>query len=202
MRNQIASVIAIACLIAGPATIKAASPVIVDANGNVLAFYSTGIGAGAARGVTTEGFTTAFEMKTGAVSATWGIDPGESSITMNRTYYSQASCTGSSYMEVSGVSGFTGGVVFRVGGSQEQLRYVPKSTPAANYPVMSYRETGTGNCVNSNNIGFVGVPVFPNDPGVTGLPNVLAYPAPLRIEVATINEPSGVLLRDGFESLS
>lgn len=200
MRNPIASIIAFAGLVAGPATINAASPVIVDANGNVLAFYSTGaLSAGNARGVTTEGFSVVFELKTGAVSSTWGIDPGEARMDMVRTYYSQAGCTGSAYMVTTGVASFIGGVVFQI---SDQLRYIPKSTPNANYPVMSYRETGTGNCVNSTNISFVGVPVFPNDPEVTGLPNVLAYPAPLRIEVATINEPSGVLLRDGFESLS
>ncbi len=188
-------------LIAVAWTIEAASPVIVDANGNVLAFYSTGYGAGGlVKGVTTEGYQVVLDARTGRVSGV-GLDPSSASVDGLRTYYSEGGCTGNAYMVVNGVSGFTGGTVFLVDGAQPVLRYIPKATIPTATAVMSYRETGTGNCAGFMNANFVVVPVFVNDPAITGLPNTLVYPAPLRIEIATISEPSGRVFRDGFETV-
>jgi len=176
----------------------AASPVIVDATGRILAFYEGPVDPNSLylRGITTQGFVVIYRMDVAEMEQ--GSDAsGGSTFSGDAIYFSGPMCTGSTFGRLDAGPppyGYNGGFLFK---SSNDVWYVPKNAPVTTENPQSVRSGG--NCSPTIQMGTY-VPVFPNDPIVTGLSNTPPQ-APLRIEVATINDPSGLLLRDGFETV-
>lgn len=188
------------CAALAAAHVYAASPVIVDATGRVMAFYVGPVETSRVRGVTTEGFLLEFYMTEGALSAVPADAAGAGAygVTTGTMYFTEPNCGGTAFGQLSnGSVPYRGGIVFEVE-FQQQRWYVPKYPTIQNFTAASERQNANFTCSASNVTGLF-VPIFPNDPAITGFSN-LPFTPPLRIEVATISDPSGLLLRDGFET--
>lgn len=194
-------VVAAVCAALAASHALAASPVIVDATGRVLAFY---LGRTQTEGevyaISTQGYVIKFVMKTGVVSVLPGNAAGtDNDASPSAVYFAGLGCTGATYFVINNGTSppYLGGYVFRSAFDNAHW-YVPKAAAHVTPTVLSARDLDNGNCFPAPPGGTY-VPVLPNDPAITGF-SAAPVVAPLRIEVATINDPSGLLLRDGFET--
>jgi hypothetical protein len=185
--------VVVACLLAQ--STSAGSPVVSDASGSVLGFYlgpnniSTSVTV-----VTTTGFIVQYETETGVMLSTPVDAWGEQGSNVSNLYFTTPDCTGQAYITSSGV--YRGGSVARqIGG---QIYYVQKGATALALDDQS-RMTG-GVCQTGSNTSSDLMPVFPNDPNVTGVSNTPPATGRLRIEVADMRGANSFrVFRDGFE---
>lgn len=178
----------------------AASPVVVDATGRVLGFYQAPTNPDVVRLISTQGYVAKINMKTAAFSVVPGnaVDASDG-IGTGAVYYAGLNCTGDPFYSVAS-AGETklGGWVFW-SENDNGLWFVPKAPTIVQFTAQSGRSLDSGSCSNTS-FSSDFTRAYPNDPGTTGVSNTPPV-APLRIEVATVADPSGLLLRDGFETI-
>jgi len=179
--------------------IGAASPVVADASGRIVGFYQGPVEPDVVRVISTQGYVTRINMKTGGYS----VSPGnavnsQDQVSTSAVYYASANCSGNAFYTVGQPVGTNlGGWVFW-SEADNALWYVPKAPVISQFTALSVRPLDSGPCSNISVFGDY-TPARLNDPNVTGISNTPPQ-APLRLEVATISTPSGLLFRDGFES--
>lgn len=176
---------------------NSATPVLFDANGTaigvVLDFGSGQSGTFDEQVVSVispEGFYFAVNGN-GERAEILGVGPGT-------LVYESADCTGQGYLISSGstttpiVSGL---VVEGPGGLSSDLVYVPRgSSPAV---LATESVLGSAGGCTAVSLAPVVYPALPNDPIITGVPDVIAYLAPL--ELLLLDVVTDCLFQDGFE---
>ena len=110
-------------------------------------------------------------------------------------YYSDSNCTGQAYIDVDSTGQHAGGVVVNAG--SRGLYYVTKPTDAT--PVAMGAEFDGQNCNAIVPSVLPVVPVFANDPAVTGVPN-MPFAMPIHLEVVPLSQFLHIIFRNGFES--
>lgn len=179
-------------LLAGAAA--AASPVVRDANGRVLGYYSGQAYIG-------PGFDTGYLIvsSTGYVFA---IDDWDSTFVLNyasnvnkpllpEVHFASTDCSGQGFGVYQVGAAIAGGFVVKMDGGQ--LFYAPKSVSSEQVFTRSKRSGGV--CQPFAMQSYGGVQLFLNDPIVTGVPNDIPTGQP-EIVISTVG--SGLFL-DGFE---
>lgn len=177
-----------------------ASPVVADATGRILGFYQAPTSPDVVRLISSQGYVAKINMRTAAYSVAPGnaVD-AEDGIGTGAVFFAAQNCVGDPFYPVtSATEAKFGGWVFW-SANDNALWYVPKAPTIVQFTAQSVRPLDSGSCSNTSFPSDF-TRAHPNDPGITGVSNTLPI-APLRIEVATIADPSGLLLRDGFEPL-
>lgn len=203
-------------------TAKAESPAVVDANGALLGSYLgphgvlpddneiTATRKGPVIGVvSTKGYIFSIGQATGKVLTSGAAIPSlwpESQSTpglsvVSTRQYNSTDCTGQAYVSVyaygSGDVGLLqnllGGFVLAEYSTPTQLLYVPKTATVQQVDINSRR--WLGNCELYDAGINPSLPVFPNDPEVTGV-LVPQSPAPITISQLVVPRP---LFKNGFE---
>lgn len=198
MNNRASGPLCIGFLVAlTAANVQAASPVVVDATGRVLGFYQGPTGADHVRIISTQAYVMKVAMKTGSIQdQPNNAADNNDGIDTSAVYFTGPNCTGDSYYPAGDPGPKLGGWVFWAS-IDASLWYVPKQPQIVQFTAMSVQPLDSGPCTNVSVFGGY-IRAQRNDPAVTGFSNEPMV-APLRIEVATISNPSGLLLRDGFE---
>lgn len=187
------------CILAAATSASAESPVVLDANGNLLGSYvgeavDCGFGCPdlSLRIVSTTGYVFGRRMTDGSFvfAAPTFAYPGPGEV-----FFESENCTGQGYYSA-GVppTTLTGGFVFqsRLG----DLYYSPKTATSGLHTRGSYAELPLGCYDDPGNSQVPAIPVLPNNPNVTGVPNTV-IPGPLTIGQAVVPR---AMLRDGFEN--
>lgn len=175
----------------------AASPVVRDANGRVLGYYSGQAYIGS-------GFDTGYLIvsPTGYVFA---IDDWDSSFVRNyashanksllpEVHFTSTDCTGTAHAVYQTGAPISGGFVAQMDGGQ--LYYAHKSVSSIQVMARSRRQGGM--CQSFAVQSYWGVPIEENDPVVTGVPNDIPTGAP-EIVISTVGSD---LFGDGFEQIT
>lgn len=209
----------IACLLVSPVASMAQTIAVKDAQGAVVGFYTgagdagTGNEAGYVRVVSNTGYATAINGHSGKISRDIaGVTPdGRNLNTVIR--FTTTDCTGQAFVDTSASAvefpernnAPLPGAVFRASGGDLDfdLWYVPKGATlvaAGSTPPLIRARVGT-TCTDVYgpvNAQYLLYPVTPNDPAVTGFPNVPFVP-PLTIEPVPVSAVFSIF-RDSFES--
>jgi hypothetical protein len=196
-------------------------PSVYSADNQFVGFYVGGAGleavaagadpATAYRVVSVRGYTAGVSVVSGRVTGYLHAHPGAwlfDSVTVSNeeavTYFSSTDCTGQGYRRLNGIGSsttLTGGVVFSFQGpSGPELQYVPKTVVMQRDLTLLSARGSTGCNPSGLPPGSFhnGLPVLPNDPDVTGIPNT-PFTAPLRIEPFPLSDVR-LLFTDGFET--
>jgi hypothetical protein len=181
--------------------LQAASPVLIDATGRILGFYAE-VRDSTPVVVSPQGYLVRYDLRNARVSSEYTDLLGGGTSLGGALYYSVPNCAGDPYVSYPQLS--AGGFVFSLGSFEptlpraDLLFYVPKGLTQEVQFTTASRLLLDGTCQNGNTATGPFLRVYPNDPNETGVPGQPA--GPLRLEVGAIDDPSGLLLRDGFES--
>lgn len=205
-------------LILAVAPAAAQTPVVRDNAGSTLGFYSgfpvpggSTIISGRLKVISSSGYVATFVAASGLLDVN-GTQTADGGLVSNPVMFKTLDCTGQGYVFTSGSPAYPidgqlpmGGAVFRVSGTPGlyDIWYVPKSAvayvPGAEASMFT-RARLNEVCQPAGGVqpDSVLYPAFPNDPGITGIPNVPFTP-PLRIDVAPVSAVLSIF-RDSFES--
>ena len=186
----------------------AESPAVVDANGAILGSYIGSTGPRYTGGVSVPtsmldvisptGYLFSVFQQSGDVANSFRVPGVQAEALWATLYFESADCTGQAYVDTTQAPDVVvmGGFVFnRKSAVHPGLWFSPKTSVSTEISYGSAVSPNLGNVCFADSGQRNALPVYPNDPQVTGV-NSASNPGPITISQANVPR---VLFRDSFE---
>lgn len=199
MRLISAIAVAVTWLAFGPLNAFAQSAgAVYDANGQLVGLFAGEVPGREGTAIhSLRGYR--FQVSPSGRVDTIDRDIGGISYSLTNPHFESVDCTGAAYLVPTRGADVPGGMVTRLGAAGIGLGYVPKAPAISTITIRSFLDNGQTCIPLTQPAPTIVVPVLPNDPSVSGVPNSNFTP-PLRLEVVPMTSLFN-LFQDGFESV-
>lgn len=182
------------CLLGFACASAAESPVVLDANGNLLGDYGGASTPGSILVILQSGFTLSIASVSGEVGLLNDVASADGLRPNSDVYFATNNCQGAAYFPP--VAGL-GKYVFRHGPTNQLWVIPPRADQPATVLVQAQSRLEGANCAQFGPVPVQLMPIEQNNPANTGWDRGPQVPGPLKLGRQDVPR---AMLRDGFEN--